>query len=305
MSRTTFYDDNKNRRYPFVSTQAIEASSDAVYQIPDSALLMCGFTTYAYSGFVAGTSNIWLARISYDSGNLQLEFNSDAPGLVGVPLTFVVPRAAGESVIVFADAIGSGIDAVAGGCVNQLLWLGFAVVGDSEALVAWQTDTPMTLIGEQHTVEPALIQNLDGAYVRSVNLANQRRVQTTDVPGDVRPYLVNSQCLQGPVRFAEGVNCQIDYDIARNGLIFSALVGAGAGETCREIPVIAGEPSPDGGSLLSGGPTCSETIKTINGVGGPIVILRGENVISVARDNIDPHKINVTIDASFLANQGG
>jgi len=303
MARTTFYDDNKHRRYPFISTAAIESSPDAIHQIPDSVLLACGFTMHAYSGFIVGTHSVWLNRLSYDSGNLILEFASDAPGISGEPITFTVPRAAGESTIVFSEATGVGTNVISGGCTDQLLWMGFAVVGNTEDYVAWATANPYATVATQHTIEPGLIQSLDGSYVRSVNLANQKRVQTTDAPGAVRPYIVNAQCIQGPIRFLEGVNCRIDYDLGDNGLIFNAEVGAGAGETCVEIPVYIGEASPDGGSLLSGGPTCNETIKTINGVGGPRISMRGApgGGIAVEKDLTNPHKINVTIIPGLLA----
>jgi len=309
MARTSFYDDNKFRRYPFLSTAAIESAPEATQQIPDSVLLACGFTMFAYSGYIASghvAGHVtWLNRVSYDSENLLLEFACTAPGLEDVPLNFTVPRNAGESTIVFAEAYGDGANPVAGGCTDQLLWAGFIVVGNTEDFVEWAPSTPLTLIMDQHVIEPALIRNLDNAYVRSVNLANQRRVRTTDVPGEPRPYLVNAQCMQGPMRFVEGKNCSITYDLTNNGLVFAAGVGDGDGEPCAELPVVVDEEPPEGSSLLSGGPKCSETIKTINGVGGPRVIIRGSNMISVLRDQTDPHKINVTIDASFLANQGG
>lgn len=308
MARTSFYDDNKHRRYPFVSTAAIESAPEAVDQIPDAVVLACGFTVHAYSGFINGEHSVWLHRASYDSSNIILEFASDAPGLVGKPLIFTTLRNAGESHITFASTSGADPDPVPGGCTGQLLWMGFVVVGDSEVFVAWPNaaSPPVTLDQDQHTVEPALVQNLDGAYVRSVNLANRRRVRTTDVPGEERPVLVNAQCMQGPIRFVEGKNCRIDYDLTNNGLVFSAEENAGDGETCVELPAYPGEVPVEGSSLLSGGPTCRETIKTINGVGGPRVSFRGApgGGLSVAKDESNPHKINVTIDASFLASQG-
>lgn len=307
MARTTFYNDNKFRRYPFVSTAAIETAPEAVDQVPDRLLVGAGFKVYAYSGFVEGQYTVWLSRVGYDSSNITLEFSSDAPGLDGHPLTFTVARDAGETTISFADTLGTGVDPVAGGCTAQLLWMGFVVVGDTQALVDWAGSNPQTLVPEQHTIEPGLIQNLDGAYVRSVNLANRRRVRTTDVPGAERPILVNAQCLQGPIRFMEGKNCRIDYDLASNGLLFNAVVGGGEGEPCVELAVVEDEIPPDDGSLLSGGPRCDETIKTINGVQGPRISLRGApgSGITVEQDSVNPHKINVTLDPAFLAGLGG
>lgn len=303
MSRTQFYDDNRNRRYPFVSTEEIESSVADDEQIPDSALLDCGFTFYAYSGFEADQHSVWLDSVSRTSSTVTLIFKTNAPGLTGLNLDFVFERNAGESQILFTDAVGTGANPVAGGCTNQMLWMGYAVLGDSEDLVSWIGGSSRATDRVQHTVEPALSQNLDKAYVRSVNLANRRRVRTTDVPGEERPILINAQCLQGPARFIAGRNCRIDYDVARNGLVISADLGAGDGEVCSELPVHDDEVPPDDGDLLSGGPACTEVVKTVNGVGGPRLILRGTDNILVEKDPVIANKINVRVAGAFLAAQ--
>jgi len=250
----------------------------------------------AGSGFDVALYSIWLDSVEFDGGSVTLSFRTDAPGAASTPLEFTLSRSGLETQSVFAEAL-----AVSGECATgQLIWYGFVTGGDMEALVDWLTSSPQSLTAQQHTIEPALIQNLDNTYVRSVNLANRQRVRTTDIPGVERPIIVNTRCLQGPLRFKEGVNTRISYDLSRNGLVIAAGVGQGEGETCEELPQFEGEVSPDGGSLLSGGPTCNQVIKTVNGLVGPRVSLRGGPGIRIDRDPDVSSRLILTLDQGSL-----
>lgn len=300
MARTSFYDDNRFRRYPFLSTDDTEVSTVDNTRVPDSVLLDCGFRFYAGSNFSDAARNVvWLDSVSWDGTHVTLSFATDA--LPAVWLVFTFAQAAQESQVAFGTVAYSGDDGI---CSDQLLWDGFAVLGSAADLIAW-AGSPRELDVSAHILEPSCSQNMDKSYVRSISLANRRRVRTTDVPGAERPILVNSKCLQGPARFEEGVNCIIDYDTRRNGLIISGSVGAGAGQVCEELPVVSGESSPDGGNLLSGGPACTEIMKSINGLPGPNIIMRGTSGVIVERDADNAHQINISISPAFLAAQGG
>lgn len=303
MARTSFYDDNRFRRFPFVSTAEIESAPEAADQLPDSVLLDCGFTFLAYSGFDPAVHQVWLASVGFGSDSVTLQFESDAPGVADAALVFTCPRDGLESQIRFSELTGTGTNEIDGGCTDQPLWLGFVAIGDTQALVDWAGTSPQTLDAGQHLIEPGSVQSLDGSYVRSINLANRQRVRVDDDISTARPILINSQCMQGPARFIEGVNCQIDYDLPRNGLKIAASVGGGAGEPCAEIPLVEDEEPPDGSSLLSGGPTCREVVKTVNGLGGPRLTIRGVNGISVVHDETVPNQLNIKIDGSLLASQ--
>lgn len=291
--RTGFFSDNAQRRYPFVSTPAIEgeAGSD---QVPDSLLLDCGFTLCAYSGYEPGEHKVWLTGLSWTETHATLTFSTDTPGFAGTSIVFTFSRTGDEIQQQFAECTGTSDDEN-NVCEGQLLWYGYATVSDLAAAIAWAESSPKVLEADQHQIEPALIANLDQTYVRSVSLANGQRVQTTDAVEAERPVLTHTTCIQGPLRFKEGYNTQISYTSAANGLVISARVGAGAGEPCGEVPQTVGETSPDGGELLSGGPRCTEVIKSIAGIGGPIVRLRGKNGIRVRRDTEDESRLIVTV----------
>lgn len=295
MPRASFHDENRHRRYPFVSTREIELAA-VDNQIPDTVLLDAGFSLVAYSGFLPDQHRVWLDVVSYDGSTVSLSFATNAPEAAESPLVFVLNRVAVESQLVFAES-----SAPSGPCETpQLLWYGFVTAGSLEDLVAWLGTSPVTLDADQHTIEPTLLQNLDGTYVRSVSLANKQRVRTTDIPGVPRPIIVNASCLQGPIRFVEGFNARVSYDNTRNGLLISAAVGSGSGQTCDEVPQFDGETSPDGGELLSGGPTCNQVIKTINGVEGPLVQLRGGTGIRIERDTDTASRLVIAMDHGAL-----
>lgn len=297
MARTAYYDDNRNRRYPFISTDSVEQAAGV--PIPNSVLLDAGFNLGVYSGYDPAVHSVWLANLHDGGANLVFQCQTDAPKLVGKTLQFSLPKAgAKESNIVFADCTGLEVGGNSSNCTNQLLWYGFIVVGDVSAAVAWLGSHSDALSQAHHTFEPALVQNGDRSYVRSVSLANRQRTRVTDVPGEVKPYIVAARCLQGPIKFREGYNCQIGYSTSGNGLLLSAVGGAGTGEACQEVKQFPAEVSPDGGHLLSGGPTCGSTIRFMNGVPGPELHLMAGPGVTIRRDDIQTHKLHISVVVS-------
>lgn len=302
MARTEFYDDNANRRYPFVSTPAIEAAA-ADDQLPNEVLLDCGFTFAAYAGATAATQ-VWLASVELLTGpdRIRLTFATDAEHLAAVPLVIDAPVGAEEFVAAFGESSGNSDAPAAVASCEQLLWFGFAVVTNrTAALAAFIGANGTALTPAQHVVEPALLQNIDGTYVRTLNIANQDRLHVTDTPGEPRAVIVAETCLQGPLLLREGYNCRISADLRRNGFIIAAGLGAGLGQPCDEIPLYVSEASPDDGDLLSGGPSCAEVLKSINGVAGPNIPLRGVDGIFVTHDPDVTNRLIIVVDQTRLA----
>lgn len=299
MARTAYYDDNRNRRYPFISTDSVEQTAGVA--IPNSVLLDAGFNLGAYSGFDPAVHSVWLANLHDGGANLVFQCQTDAPSLVGKTLQFSLPKSgAKESNIVFADCNGLEVGGNADNCTDQLLWYGFLVVGDVSAAASWLESHSDSLSQTHHTFEPALVQDCGRSYVRSVSLANRQRTRVTDTPGAVKPYIVAARCLQGPIKFREGHNCQIGYSTSGNGLVFSAVNGAGAGEACQEVRQFPAETSPDGGQLLSGGPTCGSTIRFVNGVPGPELRLVAGPGVTIRRDDILTNKLYISAVVSMV-----
>jgi hypothetical protein len=180
-------------------------------------------------------------------------------------------------------------------CSQQPSWFAFLVTGNLADLAAVIANG-QALVGVR-PLEPGTIRNIAGGYVRSINIANADRTRAT-APNDCRTaclpfetgqYYVRGHCLQGDIRFVEGYNCAIRMNARANSLTFTASVGAGAGEVCAEVPLFNCEPlQVPAGALLTGGPSCNSTIRSINGVGGSIVELLtglGINVTPVSGDN--------------------
>lgn len=297
MARTSYYDDNRNRRYPLVSTDAIEQGPGV--SLPNAVLLDAGFNLCAYSGFQSGVHAVVIHSLSVVGDDLVFICRSDAPGLVGNDLSFTVPAdTTAEVTTVFSEATGLESGGNPDNCADQMLWYGFLTIGDVAAAVAWLEDNSSDVDSDRHTFEPTLVQNIDTTYVRSVSLANRERTRTTDTPGAEKPYLVAARCLTGDIKLREGYNCQISYSTSVNGLIIAAIVNAGAGSTCTEVAQTPDEVPPDGGSLLSGGPTCRETIRSVNGVGGPAIRLTAGAGVTIARDAVEPSTLVIVVDAS-------
>jgi hypothetical protein len=304
VARNEWYTDNANRRYPFDISDAAGAGT-AVNTLPTSAIVDAGFTCLHGTEFNPGADRIWVEDAVLTSTHVQLTLVSSAAGIApgpnqvgGFPLVFDVPRTIPPNTAVFAscEVTGSGL------CSNYLLWHGFVVIGDIAALVDWLTNVrDGELHPAVHVFEPHCVQSLQDAYMRSITVANRRRTRTTDVPGAPRAVMPIATCRQGPQRFVPGYNCVISYDTVNNGLLFSARLGEGEGQHCGEVPQFPEEPPVAGSSLLSGGPTCRETIRSINGVLGPAIRIRGENGVTLQRHATEPGRLVLRLDPTTLA----
>jgi hypothetical protein len=146
-----------------------------------------------------------------------------------------------------------------------------------------------------YQIEPALLQNLNKAYLRSISVGNYARVLVPpcDVTGinDNRQVVLNARCMNGDIRFKEGYNCLITQTDRANEISVTASKGAGAGSTSTElcenggeVPLYPGEQLQPDSKFYSGGPACNEVISTINGLGGTNINLIGGSGINILID---------------------
>ena len=142
-------------------------------------------------------------------------------------------------------------------------------------------------------IEPTLIQSLSG--VVGINLVNKPRLHVTPFDGDSLPSygeplstVINSIDLVGGINICPGYNAVVNISAADNSITFSAELGSGEGEPCSEVPLNplggSSEVPPEGSQLLSGGPRCKDTIKTINGISGKSVTIKGGAGVTVTSD---------------------
>jgi len=81
MPRPGFYNDNENRSYPFLYDCDISALADAI-------IVDFGCTMGQGAGFIEGEHSVYLVAIRKLDTVYEFEFQSDAPGLMGLALIF-------------------------------------------------------------------------------------------------------------------------------------------------------------------------------------------------------------------------
>jgi len=109
-------------------------------------------------------------------------------------------------------------------------------------------------------------------------------------------------CLTGALQLRSGYNMSISQNTVSNTLQFSAILGAGKGTPCAEVPLFEGESPPIGASagLLGGDFYCNEVLRSINGLQGPNLTLSAGAGVRV-QPNAAAHSIVVNIDIDMVS----
>lgn len=313
MPREGFLDENAGRSYPFLAGTVGQPEpgpdpGSALY-LPDSAILDFGALLGLNAGFVEDEHIVYLAAVRRQDDQFEFEFRSTAPGLSQEPLIFCRNLEDPRHAVEYADSVDQSSDDDSdepGDCQEEPGWSGYLVTGDLTDLADLLSSGQELTGTATQQVEPALLRNLAGSYVRAINAANGERTRVTAREGCREPcwpfapadlYVVG-RCLQGNVRFEAGYNCSIR--VQDDLLEFSAGIGLGAGEPCEEVPIFPAEAPPTNSELLTGGNTCDEGIRSINGIGGrllQIVAGRGVTVTPVPADN----SIEINVDFHDMA----
>ncbi len=305
MAAADWYVENGHRAFPFVDAVAGMA-------LPETAVVDFGCVFGLAANYDDSDDSVYLFRVARTASAVRFEFRTTAPSMGGEALVFEVPSDSLEHTYfsTSSDArIGSSSSLPSSECGDDPAWEGYLVVGDlTDLLDVLGVDDSMEDALGTTRVEPALIQNLARSFVRAVHLANADRVRVTAPDGcpaidtGLGPgvLVTGVGCVRGDLRFSEGYNATVRQNGAAATLVFGAAVGAGAGEPCTEVPLRPGESSPDGGSLLTGGPTCAEVLKSINGVGGRTLSIRAGTGVRVFPGDVEGQLV-VAIDLSGLA----
>lgn len=320
MATPDFFDENLNRTFPFRRGSAGVGTPDTgaftLRQLPDWAIVDCGFVMGPESGFVEGTHQVYLSRISNVDDNLfEFEFVCDAPAIADKTLVFTrsISDPKFSSEFVESDFSDSEFESVSYSFSDddcgEPFWSGYLTTGSLVKLVGRiPTDTSVTRVSELETiVEPCLIQNLDGSQLIAINVANADRTRSIRPAGceanswDFPPneIYLSRTCIQGDVRFRLGYNSAITLVPSQNVIRFSAIRGAGQGEPCEQVKLFAGETPPVGANnnLLDGDFYCNEVFRTVNGLPGPdIRIIAGPGV----RLSTDESTIVIDVNLSDL-----
>jgi len=314
MAKQGFYFDNMFRSYPFVDP-AVEPP------IPKETVVEFNCAVNYGSGFVDGVNTVRLHSIEKTINQLILEFKCDADGLINKSLVFSINYPATELTYSFSyvkldegynsnnsSSSSSSSSSSVAGIDEDLLWDGFIIFGNIDSIVDSMYVGEIVVVDSIYVIEPTLIKNLQSADVQSISIANQTPEQATPASGCgedplvLYENLVYHEGLIGDIRFVDGYSCNVTLSSARNSVTFTATVtDAIKGQFCKDEPSSIKYPStlipgikmgtdqeiPDGSELYSGGPTCKDTIKSINGMGGKRLWVVGGKGITLTSTQAD------------------
>lgn len=325
MAQQGFFDANQSRAYPFqegTTAQPITGPLTLIH-LPDAVIVDCGFLLGPQTGFDPRIHSVFLQRIRRAGSMFFFDFAADCPGLLGVELTFARTLSSAHFTTEWADSgevwgsetlVGSESASQfqndLGTHCNEPLWSGFLATGDLAPLDLFLAGDGAVGRGTSGgtTVEPAMLQSLVGSAVTALAVVNADRTRTTgdgSCPDPTWPYptgqtYINAICLTGPIHFTAGYNAIVRQNSSDNSLIFGAAVGAGAGEVCGAIALFPGETPPEGSTLLEGGKRCNEVLRTINGVGGPLLQFNPGSGVALSADP-DNHQLTIDVNMAGMA----
>jgi hypothetical protein len=279
--RAGLYSANRFRAYPFLFGDAGRtmggASPVAVEELQDGVVLDAGFTLIGTAA--ADSPTLWLDEVvlvAGSPGTAIFTFMTDAEGLTATPLVFALPLTDDvQRVAAWSDDAAS--EPASEPACYVPVWGGWLVVSDLLTQFGGSSRTLSRTNGGR--VEPATVHQISGGIVTGLSVGNVDRTRSSPPTGcddyvwsfDTGLIYVVDRCLVGTIRVADGYNV-VAAQIA-DRLVFSAVVGAGLGTPCAPVPLFAGETPPEGSTLFEGGVRCNETIRRINGVSGPNLVI--------------------------------
>lgn len=322
MPATPFYNENRNRAFPFLA-----GGVGGTGQLPLDAIVDAGFVIGPEAVFDVLAHGVYLASVTRAGDVFYFRFASDCPTLYDRDLVFT--RHLADPLYTFEDLDSEGVygsvsnsDFVMSYSLSDslwdiefdtcptALWSGYLVTGDLAALGDLiPAGSTWTRAAGDARLEPALLYNQSGSLVASLNLANNDRTRATgpeDCEDPTWPYetggvFIAATCLQGDLYFRPGYNCLLTQNTADNSLTITAARGAGEGEPCDPPELFPGEwLASGGGAGYDGGVTCNEGLRTINGLGGPAVQLLAGNGVSILPDPLN-HRIVIDVNMRNMA----
>lgn len=313
MPSVNWFNENSHRAFPFrkrtVGVDTPATGAVTMRQLPSEWIVDLGFTLGTEIEFREDLHHIYLQRVYRNHDQVFFTFESDCPDLAGEHLTFMFDLDGSEYVTSYVDG-----DAASGDC-EVPHWSGYMVSGNLASVVERLDQVLDQETGDQIVrttgdalVETALVRPL--SYLLDINLANTDRTRATSPDGcpaltwphETGIVFVNARCLQGDLRWRPGYNCGITQNTTEGSLTIIAREDSVEGPPCVEVPLFAEESPPDGATneLFSGGPLCNETLRSINGLGGPLLTLKAGTGVSIVPDP-DNHRVAVDVNMLGLA----
>ena len=331
MANQGFYFDNMFRAYPFLD-------STLGMDIPEETVLDFNCFILSEVGYVAETSKVWLYKINREGSYFTFSFACDAPDLSGKLLEFTKTLDDKEVAYIFSSIEEENTDLknIDGGyssgfeCANSILWEGYIIIGNLSKIASIIDEGESVYDYAKLTqVEPSLIIDNQKNYMQSINIANKIANRVTIPEGcsessssssssfyqEYKSDIVAYQtCISGEVFFSNGYSCDVSISSIENSVNFIPdAFNSDKGKFCGNEPEVRypsnlvpgirvgiAHPLIAGSVLYSGGPTCPETLKSINGISGKRLWILAGTGISITENN-QSHSLGVSATLSGLA----
>ena len=292
-----WYNENSLRHYPLVADPTpVMMLGPIPVPLPTQTVVDIGIEIDV-PGVVDPTPDLKMYLLSITRVDPLLTFAFKTSVLPDSPLLFYrsindVEWTTSESVVAVGDK-------------PVLFMRGYLVTGPLSWLLAVLPSNGMLLGSEVLTLEPSTWRLSGGTYVRSIAVVNYSRLTVSPPGSPVPPYQPTTTLMGDPmvgdIQIYGGYNMALRQDDTTQTLTFSAAVGAGTGTPCAEIPLTDDEVPPDGSQYLTGGPSCSEVVSSINGQPGPQLRMIGSGGVTVMTDPNNPHRIIVDLVSATAA----
>ncbi len=329
MANQGFYFDNMFRAYPFLD-------STSGMNIPEETVLDFNCFILSEVGYVAGTSKVWLYKVTREGSYFTFSFACDAPDLSGKLLEFTKTLDDKEVTYIFSS-IEENVDLqnIDGGyssgfdCANSILWEGYIIIGNLSKIASIIEEGESVYDYDKLTqVEPSLIIDNQKNYIQSINIANKIANRVTTPEGcsesssssssfyqEYKSDIVAYQtCISGEVSFSNGYSCDVSISAIENSVNFTPdAFSSDKGKFCGNEPEVRypsnlvpgirvgiAHPLIAGSVLYSGGPACPDTLKSINGINGKRLWILAGTGISIA-ENTQSNSLEVSATLSGLA----
>lgn len=277
MPKTDFYNWNRNRAYPLVERPAY--TFDGI-PLEESVLLDAGFVLGLDEAFDP-EHVVVLYAIGRRAGYVDFYFRGTT--------------AIGS--FVFECAVGSpGLYSTTSTLGSERGGEAFLVVDELQELYD-SLPAGVRLADAEYPVEPGLVQYLENAYVRALNIASEKDDPGTSMcaldPSARWDFAVTGLNLRGNLVFKPGHNAYVQTDYFNNTIEIGAGVGRGEGEPCGRPLLEDCDGSSSSAIAVDPVLTCADGINTINGVppseAGTFRLLGGQGVEVIPVP--DEHKI--------------
>jgi hypothetical protein len=185
-------------------------------------------------------------------------------------------------------------------------WRAWLTIGDVSEVPINHNDLHHIATKSRFRVEPSRVRVRNGNRISSWNIANMPRIRATapsaceGEPAEPRTTQIYRGNIASDFIVQAGYNASVSLGPDTQTLVVGGLVGGGKGEPCQEIPVTSSEVPPEEGGPLTGGPWCSDTIKSILGSEGPLIRFVAGDGITISPDANDQNMLRIAADLRNL-----